>query len=62
MVLAYDLIALLVETGSCLGLWLGLSVVGVFDILVIVASQVKKLIKYVNEHYNTVPEGHKFKP
>ena len=62
MVLAYDLIALLVETGSCLGLWLGLSVVGVFDILVIVASQVKKFIKYVNQHYNTVPEGHKFKP
>ena len=32
--LAYDLTSLLVEVGSCLGLWLGISVVGVFDLLV----------------------------
>ena len=34
MLLAYDVGSLLVEVGSSLGLWLGLSVVGVFDVLV----------------------------
>ena len=31
---AYDIGALLVEVGSCLGLWLGLSVTGVYELLV----------------------------
>ena len=31
IVLAYDATSLLVEVGSCLGLWLGLSVLGLFD-------------------------------
>ena len=34
LVLAYDSTALLVEIGSSLGLWLGLSAVGLFDMLV----------------------------
>ena len=41
VVLAYDFLSLLVEIGSSLGLWLGLSVVGVFDVLVIVVTKVK---------------------
>ena len=42
---AYDLAALLVEVGSSLGLWLGLSVVGVFDILVLVTLRIQLLFK-----------------
>ena len=37
MILAYDATALLVEIGSCLGLWLGLSIVGVYDLIARVA-------------------------
>ena len=33
IVLAYDFKNLLVEIGSCLGLWLGLSVVGIYDLM-----------------------------
>ena len=33
--LAYNEANLLVEIGSCLGLWLGLSVVGLYDIAVL---------------------------
>ena len=33
-VVAYGPTSLLVEIGSCLGLWLGLSVVGVFDMTI----------------------------
>ena len=36
-----DLEDLLVEVGSCLGLWLGLSVVGIFDIVVLVLVRMK---------------------
>ena len=54
--LAYDSTALLVEIGSCLGLWLGFSVVGkdntvsslvvgIFDIIVLAALTSKKLSK-----------------
>ena len=43
IVLVYGFDALLVEIGSCLGLWLGLSVVGVFDILVIALQQAQKI-------------------
>ena len=39
--LAYDLGSLLVEIGSSLGLWLGLSLVGLFDVLVSSVLKVK---------------------
>ena len=39
IVLDYDSTALLVEIGSCLGLWLGLSVVGIFDLVVLAAMK-----------------------
>ena len=42
-VLAYDLDALLVEVGSSLGLWLGLSVVGIFDEIVLVLNKIQTL-------------------
>ena len=42
IVLAYDSTALLVEIGSCLGLWLGLSVVGIVDIVVLTILRTKK--------------------
>ena len=45
IVLAYDSTSLLVEIGSCLGLWLGLSVVGVYDLLVFVVHQSQELFK-----------------
>ena len=38
--LAYDAAALLVEIGSCLGLWLGLSVVGVYDQIAVAVFRV----------------------
>ena len=44
IVLAYDLEDLLVEVGSCLGLWLGLSVVGIFDIVVLVLFRMKTVL------------------
>ena len=44
IILAYDFVALLVEIGSSLGLWLGLSVVGVYDVLVQAIVQVKNKI------------------
>lgn len=47
MVLAYGFGSLLVEIGSCLGLWLGLSIVGVFDVLV----KVRVLIHLINPIY-----------
>ena len=40
IVLQYDFTQLVVEIGSSLGLWLGLSVVGLFDILVIVVDRI----------------------
>ena len=46
-VLAYGFTDLLVEIGSCLGLWLGLSVVGIFDILVLCAASVQRFFKSV---------------
>ena len=41
--LAYGTVDLLVEVGSCLGLWLGLSVVGIFDILVVVLVKIRNI-------------------
>ena len=43
-VLAYDIGSLLVELGSSLGLWLGLSVVGVFDLLTACLGKLAKSI------------------
>ena len=45
IVLAYDSTALLVEIGSCLGLWLGLSVVGMYDMIELALSRTWKLFK-----------------
>ena len=42
VVLSYDSENLLVEIGSCLGLWLGLSAVGIFDMIVIAVLQTKE--------------------
>ena len=41
--LAYDSGDLLVEIGSCLGLWLGLSVVGIYEVIVLAVSGTNKL-------------------
>ena len=41
IVLAYDATSLLVELGSCLGLWLGLSVVGMYDTCLILMGKIK---------------------
>ena len=41
IVLAYDATSLLVEVGSCLGLWLGLSVVGLFDTCTVIMANIK---------------------
>ena len=42
---AYSLGDLLVEAGSCLGLWLGLSVVGVFDIIVLTLTRLRMAVQ-----------------
>ena len=51
-VFAYSFTDLLVEIGSCLGLWLGLSVVGIFDILVLCVANVQRFFKAVLEKKN----------
>ena len=43
IVLSYDNTSLVVEIGSCLGMWLGLSVVGMFDIAVFAIGWVKRI-------------------
>ena len=50
IVLAYDSTALLVEFGSCLGLWLGLSVVGMLDIIGLAAVKIKRFMKNLYQH------------
>ena len=40
ILLAYDAGDLLVEIGSCLGLWLGLSIVGIYDIGALLAQEI----------------------
>ena len=50
IVLAYDSTALLVEFGSCLGLWLGLSVVGIFDLIGLAAVKIKKFSKNLRRY------------
>ena len=51
IVLAYDSTALLVEIGSCLGLWLGLSVVGVFDLVVHAVVRTKLVYRCIYHKY-----------
>ena len=51
IVAAYDFETLLVEIGSSLGLWLGLSVVGVFDALVIIVDQFIKIWKWLQGYF-----------
>ena len=47
IVLDYGFTDLLVEIGSCLGLWLGLSVVGIFDVSVLCVANVQRFFKSV---------------
>ena len=42
---AYDGFDFVVEAGSALGLWLGLSGVGVFDLFVDIFNQCKSILK-----------------
>ena len=51
IVLAYGLDDLLVEVGSCLGLWLGLSVVGIYDIITLLLVQMKTVLERLNIKY-----------
>ena len=44
---AYDIAALLVEVGSCLGLWLGLSVMGVYEVLVSASWHLLKMLERI---------------
>ena len=41
IVLAYDMGHLLVEIGSSLGLWLGISIIGIFDVLAAALLKIK---------------------
>ena len=52
-VLAYGVDSLLVEVGSSLGLWLGLSVVGVFDLLATCLTKMVKGTKQVRGRFLT---------
>ena len=47
IVLAYDATSLLVEVGSCLGLWLGLSVVGMFDICALLFRKIMNIFRKI---------------
>ena len=51
IVAAYDFETLLVEIGSSLGLWLGLSVVGVFDAMVITIDHFIKMWKWLQGYF-----------
>ena len=48
ILIAYGIMDLLVETGSCIGLWLGLSIVGVFDMAAIAVQLAAKLFKQLH--------------
>ena len=43
VILAYDIESLLVEIGSSLGLWLGLSVIGLFDVLLLMILRIRQV-------------------
>ena len=55
--LAYGAVDLLIEVGSCLGLWLGLSVVGIFDIIVLACIKIRKIVKLLLSSYLKHSEG-----
>ena len=44
VLLAYGMDSLLVEIGSSLGLWLGLSVVGLFDVLLAIIQKIRQVV------------------
>ena len=44
VLLAYGMNSLLVEIGSSLGLWLGLSVVGLFDVLLAIIQKIRQVV------------------
>ena len=50
---AYGLADLLVEVGSCLGLWLGFSVIGLYDLT---ALGVPRLRVKIKQALNTQPD------
>ena len=52
-VLAYGIDSLLVEIGSSLGLWLGLSIVGVFDLITTAIEKLGERIQHVRERFVT---------
>ena len=58
VVYAYDFGSLLIEMSSSLGLWLGMSVLGLFDILVLTALKMKRLyvkaIRMLNEEVGSL--------
>ena len=47
VILAYGMDSLLVEIGSSLGLWLGLSVVGLFDVLLLIILRTRQFMQVV---------------
>ena len=55
IVLSYDSTSLLVEIGSCLGLWLGLSVVGIYDLVVLAAEKTERWLRRI---FLCEPEDH----
>ena len=44
---AYGLFDLVVEVGSSLGLWIGLSALGVFDLLLQCGTTIKQKLKHI---------------
>ena len=46
-VYSYDIFSLIVDLGSSLGLWMGLSALGVYDFVVVYFDKIKKLICFV---------------
>ena len=44
IVLAYDATSLRVEVGSCLGLWLGLSVMGMYDVCAAIVGRTVQMV------------------
>ena len=44
-IIAYNHFDLLVEVGSCIGLWFGLSVLGIFDLIIPVTKFLKNICR-----------------
>ena len=66
VILAYNWDSLLVEIGSSLGLWLGLSVVGTFDILILGICRIKTALEiWLSQrtlHTSSVADSENFAP